>query len=118
MNTAAKPSVSKEQVLSKALVNAAKGLGVSQTDVGAIIGRDRTSLARGLDPASKPGQLAALFIRCYRSLYALFGGSELDMRHWMQTPNRHIGGVPVELMLRPDGLCRTVDYLDAIRGKV
>ena len=61
-------------VLSKALLNAGRLLGLSQADIGAIVGKDRTSIARGLDPQSKAGELALLLIRCYRSLYVLVGG--------------------------------------------
>ena len=105
-------------VLSKALLNAGKTLGLSQTELGEIVGRDRTSFARGLEPASKSGELALLLIRCYRSLFALVGGRPKDMRHWMHTLNRDTGGVPAEQIKRVQGLTRVVEYLDAMRGRV
>jgi hypothetical protein len=103
-------------VLTKALINAGKGLGLSQSQLGAIVGRDRSSLGRGLDPESKAGELALLVIRCYRSLYALVGGDAEAMRHWMHTGNRDTGGVPAEQLQRVAGLVQVVDYLDALRG--
>jgi hypothetical protein len=105
-------------VLSKALLNAGRLLGLSQSDIGEIVGKDRSSIARGLDPASKSGELALLVIRCYRSLFVLVGGEPTDLRHWMHTENRDLGGVPAQLMRKAQGLARVVDYLDAMRGRV
>jgi len=104
--------------LSKALLNAGKEIGLSQAQIGKIIGKDRTSLSRGLDPASKAGELALLLIRCYRSLYVLVGGKSADMKHWMHTDNRHLGGVPATQLLNTPGLVHVLEYLDALRGKV
>ena len=106
------------QTLSKALVRAGRELGLSQAEIGKIIGKDRTSIARGLDPESKSGELALLLIRCYRSLYVLVGGKSEDIRHWMHTRNTHIGGVPAEQVMKAQGLVHVLEYLDALRGKV
>jgi len=103
-------------VLAKAVVNAGKALGLSQERLGEIIGRDRTAFSRGLDPASKAGELALLLIRCYRSLYALVGGEQAVMQHWVHTPNVDTGGVPAEQMRSVQGLVQVVEYLDALRG--
>ena len=105
-------------VLAKAALNAARSLGLTQTELGTVIGRDRSSLRRGLDPATKSGELALLLIRSYRSLYVLVGGEAADMRHWMHTDNRHTGGIPAEQVKTVQGLTRVVEYLDAMRGKV
>ena len=105
-------------VLTKALLNAGKSLGLSQSEIGEVIGKDRTSLHRGLDPDSKAGELALLLIRCYRSLYVLVGGKEGDMKHWMHGENLHTQGVPSEQIKHVQGLIRVVEYLDAMRGKL
>ncbi|MDH3326173.1 MAG: MbcA/ParS/Xre antitoxin family protein [Gammaproteobacteria bacterium] len=105
-------------ILSKALINAGKALGLSQAEIGKIIGKDRTSLSRGLDPESKAGELALLLIRCYRSLFVLVGGKDDDIKHWIHTENFHVGGIPAEQMLTAQGLVHTLEYLDALRGKV
>jgi Protein of unknown function (DUF2384) len=105
-------------VLAKALANAGRELGLTQADVGVVIGRDRTALSRAaIAPDSKSGELALLLIRAYRALFVLVGGEAAQMRHWMHTDNRHLGGVPAELMRSVQGLIRVVEYLDAIRGK-
>jgi len=115
-NLARKPEA--ERVLAAALVSAGKELGLTQTELGSVIGRDRTALSRGnIDPASKSGELALLLIRAYRALFALVGGDAAVMRHWMHTENLHTGGVPAEQIRSVQGLTRVVEYLDAMRGK-
>lgn len=109
---------SSQQVLATALINAGKALGLTQTDLGLIIGKDRTSISRGVDENSKAGELALLLIRCYRSLYVLMGGNDKDMKHWMKTANLHTGGIPAEQIATVPGLIRVMEYLDAMRGKV
>ena len=105
--------------LTKAFLKAGKALGLTQDELGAVIGRDRTLFRRGgVDPSSKGGELALLLIRLYRSLYALVGGQDSDLKHWMHTENRHTGGVPAEQVKSVAGLIHVVEYLDAIRGKI
>jgi hypothetical protein len=104
-------------VLARALLEAGKALGLRQDEIGRAIGRDRSSIARGVDPDSKAGELALLLVRCYRSLYVLVGGARVDMSHWMRTANRHTGGVPAEQVQSVQGLANVVEYLDALRGK-
>lgn len=117
MQTATSTSLDPRAVLSKALLNAGRGLGLSQGRIGEAIGRDRTSIVRGLEPDSKAGELALLLIRVYRGLYALVGGEPEDIRHWMHTPNLDTGGVPAEQICTIQGLIRVVEYLDAMRGQ-
>jgi hypothetical protein len=104
-------------LLAKAVRNAGKALGLSVTQIGQVIGKDRTSIGRGVDPGSKSGELALLLIRCYRSLHVLTGGREEDIRHWMQAENVGTGGIPAEQVKSVPGLMRVVEYLDAMRGK-
>lgn len=113
------PQADARETLTKAFLNAGKALGFNQDDLGEIVGRDRTSINRnGIDPDSKVGELALHLIRVYRSLFALVGGQQDDLRHWMRTENRHVGGVPAERVKSVAGLIHVVEYLDAIRGKV
>ena len=70
---------SENEVLSKALLNSKEHLGLTNTELGEIIGKDRTYFTRlrnhnVLEPNSKEGELALHVIRIYRSLYALEGG--------------------------------------------
>jgi len=119
MSTATASDTNEAQVLAKAVINACKVLGISQAELGRMIGRDRSTLIRsGVDPASHSGQLSLMLVRCYRSLYALMGGNAEQMRHWMHTPNHHTGGIPAEQCRVIEGLVHVCDYLDAIRAKV
>ena len=105
--------------LTKAFLRAGKSLGLTQEDLGTVIGRDRTLFSRGgIDPASKAGELALLLIRVYRSLFALVGGQAGDLKHWMSTDNLHTGGIPKEQVKSVSGLVHVVEYLDAMRGRI
>lgn len=109
-------------VLGKALLRAADLLGLRQNDVARLIGTSPATvsrLARGreLDPASKEGELALLFVRAFRSLDALVGGDTAKAREWFHAPNAHTGGVPADRVRSVQGLVETVRYLDAARGR-
>lgn len=119
MSLAAIQAVDEADVLAEALVNAGRQLGLSQADLGEVIGKDRTAISRGrIDPGSKAGELALLLIRCYRALYVLVGGDPGHMRHWMHTENLHTGGIPAEQVKHVQGLVTVLEYLDAMRGKL
>ncbi|WPC03843.1 antitoxin Xre/MbcA/ParS toxin-binding domain-containing protein [Pseudomonas sp. MBLB4123] len=122
MSALVRPVADADAVLAKALLNTREQLGLTQQELADIVGVHRTAISRwadtGLRPQSKSGELALLLIRVYRALFALFGGNLQDMRHFLRTDNRHLAGVPLELMGRVQGLVHVVEYLDAIRGKV
>lgn len=85
-----------------------------------MLGKDHSTLtrAKGMDPASKTGELALLLIRLYRSLSVLVGNDRKLLRHWFHTTNRHTGGVPAEQVQRTEGLVEIVQYLDAMRAPI
>ncbi|MFK8042654.1 MbcA/ParS/Xre antitoxin family protein [Congregibacter sp.] len=112
------PEPERSAVLARSLLAAAAELGVSRSDIGAIIGRNRTSIDRkGVDPDSKAGELALMFIRIYRSLFALMGGDTDNMRHFLRTENLGTRGVPFEQLHNIQGIVAVCGYLDAMRGK-
>jgi len=107
------------KVLGKAVLRASERLGLSRSELGVALGRDRSSLSRsGVDPDSKSGELAKLLIRCFRSLAVLVDDNDDQLREWLDTPNDHTGGVPREQLKTVSGLVTVCTYLDAIRGKV
>ncbi len=119
MNLAVASDADPAGVLAEAFVSAGRQLGMNQADLGEVIGRDRTVVSRGrIDPGSKAGELALLFIRCYRALFVLVGGDAGQMRHWMHTENLHTGGIPAEQVKSVQGLVGVLEYLDAMRGKL
>lgn len=111
-------------VLTKALLRAAHGLGLSARAVGQTIGVSEASVSRMksggfiLDPASKSFELAALVVRVFRSLDAITGGDGSTMRAWMSTANSALGGRPVELIMSVSGLTYVLGYLDARRAPI
>ena len=109
-------------VLAKALVRAANAAGLSQRALARMLGvseatASRIARGRGLDPDSKEGELALAFLRLYRSLDALLGGNQAQVRAWMAAPNQHLGGRPAELVQTAVGLFHAAEYLDALRGR-
>ena len=71
-----------------------------------------------LSPDSKQGELALLLIRAARALFALTGGDQAWIKHFMRSQNKLTGGVPAIQVQTVQGLMRVVTCLDAIRGKV
>lgn len=113
---------SPDAVLAKALFRASEQLGLNQSDIAAVLGMDRTAVSRlkqsqSLDPASKRGELALLLIRLARALFALTGGDEAWIRHFMTSPNKVTGGVPAQQITSIQGLIAVLQFVDAIRGK-
>jgi hypothetical protein len=111
-------------VLSQATVRAARFLALPQGELAVVIGVSAATLSRlasgqkQLESGSKPWQLAALFVRLFRSLDAIVGSDDAAARAWLRGPNEALGGVPLELIREPAGLVRTVDYLDAARARI
>jgi len=120
MNTLPKPNPS--GVLMKAFNNACDSLDMSVQERALLLGVNKVTLNRnsqkGFSPESKTWELQLHFIRLYRSLYAISGGDCNFMLHWFKTENSALNGVPASICLKIDGLFRTNQYLDAMRGKV
>ncbi|HEY7963749.1 MAG TPA: MbcA/ParS/Xre antitoxin family protein [Steroidobacteraceae bacterium] len=120
----ARTAADSREVLSRATVRAARFLGVAQADLAQVIGVSDATLSRlangqkYLDPGSKPWQLAALFVRLFRSLDAIVGSDDAAAQAWLRGDNQALGGVPLALIREPAGLVRTVDYLDAARARI
>ncbi len=112
-----------DRVLAKAVLRAAEQLGLSQSALADVLGVHRTTITQlkknlKLDPTSKQGELALLLIRLARALFALTGGDQVWIQHFMRTPNRVTGGVPAEQVTRLEGLFAVLRFVDGMRGKV
>jgi hypothetical protein len=111
------------EVLTKALRSAASRLGIRNNRLADIVGTSEASVSRmgsgkTIDPGSKQGELALLFVRLYRSLDALVGGNDEQARAWLHAPNSHLGGVPADRIRTVEGLIDVIQYLDAMRGRI
>src|SRR5262249_103553 len=88
------------RVLTRAVVRVARALDLPQKDVARIIGVSPATFSRmaaagtALHPDTKSGELALLLVRVFRSLDALLGGREADLRAWFHASNAHIAGTP------------------------
>lgn len=116
------PSTDAPAVLTRAVLRASERLEVSKSALCEILGISPASgsrLGRGrvIEPKSKEGELALLFVRAFRSLDSLVGGDEGAARSWFRAENYHLLGVPAELVRKIDGLVHVVEYLDAVRGR-
>lgn len=119
----AAPDPAPDRVLTRAVLSAADRLGLRNRDLARVVGTSEASISRlgrsrTIDPGSKEGELALLFLRLFRSLDALVGGDEGQARAWLGAENAHLGAVPAERILGVEGLVDVVHYLDALRGRL
>lgn len=127
MSIALKPNpiTERSRVLSTAVVEAARRLGLGSTDLTAIIGTSQPSASRLLNgkyfipEGSKTWELSAHFIRLYRSVSSLVGGNDELARSWLKSANQAFDNRhPLEVVKRVDGLLHVCEYLDAHRARV
>jgi len=113
------------RVLSQAVVEAASRLELRTSVLCQVLGISQPTASRLLHgryqipPGTKTWELAALFVRLYRALFAMVGGNDELARLWLASPNRAFGErAPAELIQRIDGLLHACDYVDAHRARV
>ena len=98
MRTTSEKTAKQKMILAKAILAAAERLGLAHDQLALILNIDSvknlTSLE--LDPTSKQGELALTLIHITISLDALTGGNTAWMQHFMKSPNKLIGGIPIE----------------------
>jgi hypothetical protein len=118
-------SANEGAVLTKATIRAADKLEVSQKVLATIIGVSESVVSRmrsgsfALERASgKSFELAALFIRLYRSLDAIVGGDEAVARAWLKNENTVLQSRPIDLVQKVQGLIDVIQYLDARRAPI
>lgn len=52
------------------------------------------------------------FLRVYKYLHALVGGDTINMKHWLQTPNKFLDGqIPSQLLTTEIGIIEVLDEL-------
>jgi hypothetical protein len=110
-------------VLGKAVLSAAAVLELRHKHLAAILGSSEASVSRlqsgrTLEPRTKEGELALMFLRLFRSLDAITGGDNAKSRDWLNAHNNHLAGVPAERIRTVEGLVDVVHYLDAMRGRL
>jgi hypothetical protein len=121
----ANPLSDRSRVLTTAVVEAARRLGLRSTELNAIIGTSQPSASRLLNgkyfipEGSKSWELSAHFVRLYRSIASLVGGNDELARSWLKSANQAFDNRhPIEVVKRIDGLLHVCEYLDAHRARV
>jgi len=122
-NTTPLPAPDRREVLTKAVVRAARALELSQSRVAATLGVSDPTASRMfaekylLDPARKEWELGALFVRLFRSLDSIVASDE-KARAWLAGENQALGARPIDLLARAEGMVRVLHYLDSARGRI
>ncbi len=110
------------QVLTSATLRAAGYLGINNRELAAVIGVSPSmisKLKKGnalLPNDAKVLEISKFFLRLYRSLDAIVGGSERTAAAWLRNRNEALDGVPIEQIFTIRGLFRVTAYLDQRRA--
>ena len=110
-------------VLTEAVVNAARILGITQARVAQVLGLSGSTVSRMfdgkylLDARGKEWELSTLLVRLFRSLDSIVGADDAAAKAWLKTEHRSLGGRPVDLIRSAEGLVHVLHYLDAARGR-
>lgn len=119
------PATDRSRVLTQAVVESARRLGVGSSDLKNIIGASQPTASRllngryALPEGGKVWELAVHFVRLYRSLSSLVGGDDELARSWLKSANRAFDGQrPLDTIKRIDGLIHACEYLDAHRARI
>jgi len=120
-----KESVQRDrQALTTAVLRAGDILALPQAQLAEVLGVSAASVSRMkagaylLDQNRKEWELAALWVRVFRSLDSITGGKDEASRAWLYSENRALDGRPADMIRQVTGLVRVVDYLDASRGRI
>jgi hypothetical protein len=111
-----------DAVLSKAALRAAERLDLSNTVLAKILGLSGPTITRMRQGAytiartDKAFELAALFVRVYRSLDAIVGGDDHVAAQWLRSDNTALQEKPLNLLQKVTGLVDVLHYLDARRA--
>ena len=109
-------------VVTRGVMRAADRLALPNRAVAAILGLSEATVSRmgagsyQLDPATKPYELAVLFLRLFRSLDAIVGGDAAVAQSWLRNANTALGAAPIALIESVAGLVNVVAYLDHRRA--
>ena len=120
----ATPNADPARVLTKAALRAADILEIPQRTLADIIGVSASTISRAahggvpVDPDSKAGELAKLWVRVFRSLDAIVGSNDVAARAWLNSANAAFGGEkPIDRLRSAEGLIHVLHYLDTSRGR-
>jgi hypothetical protein len=109
--------------LSQAVVETARRLALSPTEMAEIVGVSQPIAFRllqgdySLRESGNEWDLSVQLIRLSRSLLALVGEDDMLARGWLRSTNSAFSGQqPIDVIKRIDGLLHACEYLDAQSG--
>lgn len=114
----------KARVITKAVINAANLLGLTDAQLAKTLGVDPSTVSRGkrtkilVKPGTKQYEFALMLIRVFRSLDAIAGGDTVYVKSWMSSENRSLQKRPIDMLGETMEFSRVVNYLDARRAIV
>ena len=113
-----------EAIISKAIINAARKLNMSNVELSDVLGVSEPQLSRiasktaFIKKDSKEFELSLLFVRLFRSLDAIVGGDDTTASAWLRGNNLAFGQKPIERIKKVEGLIDVLSYLDSRRAQV
>ena len=124
MNISISDNVSNDSfAISQTILNVSKELGLSQSQLGEILGISQpsvSSLLKGELPIAKDSktfELCVLLVQFYVSLDSLISESETQQK-WLNTLNAELGDKPINLLKKLEGFINVKNYLDNYRGAI
>jgi len=122
----AQPQIDPEEssILARATVQAADRLDVKGGVLASILGLSEATISRmrtgdfKLARGRKEFELAALFLRMYRSLDAIVGGDDDVASQWLKNHNVALGDKPIAMIQSASGLVDVIHYLDSRRAPI
>ena len=115
-------SASTATVLAEAVLNTADLLGLSQTQLAAVMGLDLASMnqiefSAVLEPTSSQGKTGLLLIRLYQGLSALTGGDSEWIDYFMNAFNTATDGIPIQQIQTREGLEKVLMVVEALNNR-
>lgn len=110
------------EVLTSATIRAARLLDINNKELAAVIGVSPSTISKVrkggalLPNDAKVLEISKFFLRLYRSLDAIVGGSQDTAASWLRSRNDALNAVPIEEMFTIRGLFRVTAYLDQRRA--
>jgi transcriptional regulator with XRE-family HTH domain len=110
------------EVLTSATIRAAGLLNINNKELAAVIGVSPSTISKLrkggalLPNDAKVLEISKFFLRLYRSLDAIVGGSQDTAASWLRSRNDALNAVPIQEMFTIRGLFRVTAYLDQRRA--
>ena len=115
-------SASTATFLAEAVLKTANLLGLSNTQLAAVMGLDLMSMNQNefsavLEPTSSQGKTGLLLIRLYQSLSTLTGGDSEWIDYFMNAFNTATDGVPIQQIQTRAGLEKVLMVVEALNNR-